>query len=100
LYLLSFPTRRSSDLGDRFISGAQVAQLFWVSIITNRASQPGIFLCAVDSLQSTGAGTSDTAYITGQITDVCYENRFACSGNWWLKIDRKSTRLNSSHVKI
>src|SRR5690606_42144146 len=70
--LHSFPTRRSSDLGQRLALYATAAHR---------------------TLQEAGLGTifGDPALAAEGI------NR----GNGWIRLeDRKSTRLNSSHVKI
>src|SRR5690606_42089519 len=73
-HLHSFPTRRSSDLGLR-----RRYQSHWRSVDLGSTHAPG-------ALQNRADGAH---------RDRACEEAFAVAGG-----DRKSTRLNSSHVKI
>src|SRR5690606_41213545 len=92
-----FPTRRSSDLGSKLIRLAPGREgdiwipLFWGGL--TRSTDSGASFSAISGVSYAGAvgfgkaaPDSDypTVFIWGTVNDV----------------DRKSTRLNSSHVKI
>src|SRR5690606_42003987 len=89
--LHSFPTRRSSDLGAMIYLGDNWPQNYRNSILMGNIHGKRLNR---DILQRTGSG-----YIARHAPD------FMLSNDQWFRaldcqVDRKSTRLNSSHVKI
>src|SRR5690606_41840177 len=78
--LLSFPTRRSSDLFTRDLRGGRGGG------IVDRRRRPAA---------GGAAGAHRRALWTGE--DVVSDALLDIAG---IRVDRKSTRLNSSHVKI
>src|SRR5690606_41347503 len=88
-YLLSFPTRRSSDLGG---SERQIYCLpYGVCMEDTSISGTGGFVPAGQGIQelALGAYNADNTDVKVLIGTTTIADR-----------DRKSTRLNSSHVKI
>src|SRR5690606_40803178 len=83
--LLSFPTRRSSDLDEKALSFLLLA---WTIRSYNLQSR------AAGALTDTVTPPS-AAFYRGR-THRCFPGMIFLR----LKLDRKSTRLNSSHVKI
>src|SRR5690606_42066740 len=89
LYLLPFPTRRSSDLEKP------------VRLVTNNINQTikSVEYCASSLEQlndnySYGSTVVDNALLHEVLDNLVKQHECA------LETDRKSTRLNSSHVKI
>src|SRR5690606_41486358 len=84
---LSFPTRRSSDLAD------QLQQLVVVGAAAQRAAQvhPGL---------RKQAGVEDAVGGQPRARAAAAEGLRDRGDESHLALDRKSTRLNSSHVKI
>src|SRR5690606_42129174 len=73
-YLYSFPTRRSSDL-------------FWILPVA---------VCGISSTKATSSGIHHLAILPSmKASSSSFEGSLP-----GLRTDRKSTRLNSSHVKI
>src|SRR5207302_9327838 len=91
--LPSFPTRRSSDLFALMggVIGAKLGMLFFLG--------PGEFWRLLPTLPAHGAAWAG-AFTGGLFTASLFERLYGmerCIGDL---ADRKSTRLNSSHVKI
>src|SRR5690606_40729772 len=93
--LHSFPTRRSSDLGEG-------------NLITSGLKKIAVYRDYDNSLKAFSAVCPHLGCIVQWNADEksfdcpCHGSRFACDGtviNGPSKTDRKSTRLNSSHVK-
>src|SRR5207302_4637149 len=85
LYLHSFPTRRSSDLLKSSMAQPLVKNTGWE---TRVAFLPAaLSCCSMRAALPTGAGVTMTS-----MGGLC--------ANSAIRTDRKSTRLNSSHVKI
>src|SRR5690606_40589624 len=89
-YLRTFPTRRSSDLliADAAITSAKIQDL---TVASADIADAAIVEAKIGSAAVTTAKIANLAVGTAQIADAAVTNA---------KIDRKSTRLNSSHVKI
>src|SRR5690606_40555993 len=84
LYLHSFPTRRSSDLGEQPVDrGNRPARVLEMRTHGRCTRRPG-----------GGGGVGGACAVSGGIR---VESCRICVGSGG---DRKSTRLNSSHVKI
>src|SRR5690606_40696409 len=81
-----FPTRRSSDLGNFFLCRTTKR--------TNKRSR----LRALRSRQAATTPVSSVATICPASKERTRSRRWYCAGHYGQ--DRKSTRLNSSHVKI
>src|SRR5690606_42102983 len=86
-----FPTRRSSDLLD--------------SALTLRRAGPYQLQAAIAARHATAADAADTdwaeiARLYGELTRVLPSPVVELNRAVAVAIDRKSTRLNSSHVKI
>src|SRR5690606_40642314 len=94
-YLHSLPTRRSSDLAfaDKLGGEAQIVELATVlpSLATG-GFRPSLGTAAQDALEA--VETADVLVVGSPAYRATY------SGLFKLFLDRKSTRLNSSHVKI
>src|SRR5207302_4853234 len=91
-YLHSFPTRRSSDL--KAVHTPEIRADYHDAIPLNRYGLEGEVAEAVFFLCS-----DRSSYVTGQILAV--DGGFDAAGIGLPTLrDRKSTRLNSSHVKI
>src|SRR5690606_41828841 len=91
----SFPTRRSSDL-----SGAR---LVIQSKETGQASGFRITASDADGNDTDGTGLSALAYDPQNGTTGTQQTQAAANAKATIngvEVDRKSTRLNSSHVKI
>src|SRR5690606_42045062 len=93
-HLPSVPTRRSSDLTPRAAEDAhRVRESAHGVVILDGVAVPGIAALAIaadgDASVTIGAGATPTYGITRKLTLGAGE-----------RTDRKSTRLNSSHVKI
>src|SRR5690606_41988328 len=89
--LHSFPTRRSSDLNVKEqLNNKEVHPLTWIPSTWFAMGLPFVALSTAATLMYKNLGVSDSkiAFWTSLIMMP-----------WTLK-DRKSTRLNSSHVKI
>src|SRR5690606_40933378 len=88
--LHSFPTRRSSDLGsepaDRFLEQIDALVGFGGRHLQGRPEEDQV---PVDAVGLTGVGPKDDSVILSVLDQLGREF-----------LDRKSTRLNSSHVKI
>src|SRR5690606_39765191 len=84
-HLHSFPTRRSSDL--RFVTALEA---IWARL---RVLLPG------DLTSRTSTGERLQAKYTNGLEGSSLTARAACLMGG-VRLDRKSTRLNSSHVKI
>src|SRR5690606_41667619 len=89
LFLHSFPTRRSSDLLLGFIAivGVIIMQLFLLNqaySFEKKESEAKIFYALHDVVEKIHRDNKTILPATNHIK----------------KVDRKSTRLNSSHVKI
>src|SRR5690606_40520430 len=84
--LFSFPTRRSSDLGA--INAAKAFARGWTATISVNNNATGPIQTALNMLRDL-----DGRVATSTIRTVIETVRTS-------KADRKSTRLNSSHVKI
>src|SRR5690606_41913761 len=87
--LPSFPTRRSSDLYYRLageIGGAAGAQLV----------PRGGMASVVDALRQAAESAGATVLTGAPVSRILVEHGRATG----VALDRKSTRLNSSHVKI
>src|SRR5205814_8460915 len=91
-YLHSFPTRRSSDLGG-LISSCD-GMLF--QILRPAAEQSAVIL---EIFESSGQRELGREMIP-QISDATDHMRWRCIGREPVDEDRKSTRLNSSHLGI
>src|SRR5690606_39918507 len=92
----SFPTRRSSDLAAQVLKSARRREILRLAL--------GWMLGFIDSVQL-GVALSDvtTTLLTGLLASLRREDdaiEFAIIGMGRYGGDRKSTRLNSSHVKI
>src|SRR5699024_12446798 len=93
LFLPSFPTRRSSDL-------------FWFCALLSIFSFSA-FLFGVPKVKSNQTSSFDVLgvlfmvlCVAGLLTIPTFINNFGLSSWMWIPSDRKSTRLNSSHVSI
>src|SRR5204862_8229389 len=88
--LHSFPTRRSSDLTKVVFSDGvtQYLRVRWADVAARRVARPGRFL-----VRGRVSGISVPARLLVTVT------RHVATGQN-LALDRKSTRLNSSHVEI
>src|SRR5207253_10307347 len=97
LYLHSFPTRRSSDLEIAQLQ-AQISQLqsqlSGSLCLSGKTITIGELLDLTDGLSTQGVRAQEGSVIA--INDI---NSFLATSGCNLK-DRKSTRLNSSHVAI
>src|SRR5690606_41002094 len=94
--LHSFPTRRSSDLELRTPLNAIIG---WVHILKRRGALAG----AEKGLEAIERNVKTQARIISDILDVSRINsgKLRLAREWVDPAeDRKSTRLNSSHVKI
>src|SRR5690606_40078904 len=94
LRLLSFPTRRSSDLPN-------AAQRFLCP--SHSAPGDGMLVAGLHpSCDSTRRHSSrDVAHITLAVITLSVQSQVGSpTGRYGTPQDRKSTRLNSSHVKI
>src|SRR5690606_42027753 len=93
--LLSFPTRRSSDLSNYY-------QIKWSgsgsSIVFLEQSSLGSFLHFYHP--KSGLKTIDNLILQKQFPEYKISDKDVYVSDDGKKIDRKSTRLNSSHVKI
>src|SRR5207302_9062546 len=90
-HLLSFPTRRSSDLAIQ--SPYCVAISAWQGASRNTSAYPfAVILFAHTSTARIGVPVLWTTSISARNTELWNSPKMA--------EDRKSTRLNSSHVKI
>src|SRR5699024_12841968 len=89
--LHSFPTRRSSDLGGKWIK-KKVCQIFKGYIEECQKDM----IAALKKTRFHAPGTFENMHklVHGYLGDG---NKM---GEGWLLTDRKSTRLNSSHVSI
>src|SRR5688572_32660041 len=85
--LHSFPTRRSSDLAATGLRGP------CVTVATACSSSAKVFAQAARLI---AAGLCDAALVGG-IDTLCGSEIFGFNS---LQLDRKSTRLNSSHSQI
>src|SRR5690606_41659677 len=88
-YLASFPTRRSSDLigVGRAVDVQDVARVH-----PHRAPHPPLGQAhAVRTVQQSGQGGLLLVEVAGALLQLVED---------FVRIDRKSTRLDSSHVKI
>src|SRR5690606_41194244 len=92
LYIHSFPTRRSSDLLNKQTSKMIITWLLWLAFII----YPTIVIIF-------------NYFIRNKLHDKQIRRKFKLQNEYILKLvyllaplllDRKSTRLNSSHVKI
>src|SRR5690606_42017653 len=80
----AFPTRRSSDLV--VDEAPQADQRHLVAAVDGGAREPDGGVVVL---------------LGGHVVDHEAElDRFHWAGSFWKRLDRKSTRLNSSHVKI
>src|SRR5690606_40595543 len=90
--LLSFPTRRSSDLVAAYpiTPATEIVQLFSAYVADGLVDTEFVTVESEHSAMSAcvGASTAGARVMTGT------------SSQGLILIDRKSTRLNSSHVKI
>src|SRR5439155_3843138 len=96
-HLHSFPTRRSSDL---LRKGGDLAMLQYTSGSTGNPK--GVMLTHANLLaniravgRAVEAGPGDVA-----VTWLPLYHEMGLIGAWLTPLDRKSTRLNSSHVAI
>src|SRR5205814_9172842 len=92
-HLHSFPTRRSSDLGPRQDPGSPysgVISLFATALPAGK--QPIIY--------GDGEQTRDFTYIANVVDGVLKACEAPKVAGEVINIDRKSTRLNSSHLGI
>src|SRR5690606_39783797 len=89
--LPSFPTRRSSDLFGFLLIG-------WMQHRTEQTLRPLVFLLLIIALQTTfdlsTPNVSFACHALGLASGVLFGVVWT-----WRSRDRKSTRLNSSHVK-
>src|SRR5699024_12673579 len=92
----SFPTRRSSDLKEYPLSNDKEQDPFKKRFRISPAARKRAKELGVDTLQVTGTGPK------GRITrrDIEKAAKEAGTTKKRLQTDRKSTRLNSSHVSI
>src|SRR5690606_42150257 len=95
-HLHSFPTRRSSDLSEVVTLERQGA----VAVITvNNPPVNALGVAVRDGLQKSFSAAEADAEVKA-IVLVCEGNTFIAGADIKEFGDRKSTRLNSSHVKI
>src|SRR5690606_40005239 len=89
LYLLSFPTRRSSDL------------FSWNSPLY-KINSNGTTTSVLNTSQTISEIKSINGYLTVTTPSVVYvlNEQLGVVAQIGQQLDRKSTRLNSSHVKI
>src|SRR5207253_8089419 len=93
-YLHSFPTRRSSDLGNVLLTGQMGSPLnFGEGALSGVNGAVNIYVAGFASDGS--PKWSKSMAVGGGNVRAAAAN---ASGHWFL--DRKSTRLNSSHVAI
>src|SRR5207253_10607104 len=96
-HLHSFPTRRSSDLGPGTLAGRYL-RTFWQPVARSQDLRRG------DALPIHIMNERLTLY-RGE-SGATYAVAFRCAhrgtqlSTGWVEEDRKSTRLNSSHVAI
>src|SRR5204862_5122123 len=96
LDLLSFPTRRSSDL-DRFIEAKAISsRRRFLDVITHPSDDILGSVCVPDDTSERFPGLIQIRRIHFQETHP----RTSVVAGGRDRIDRKSTRLNSSHVEI
>src|SRR5690606_41047552 len=92
--LHSFPTRRSSDLGEKHGSDETHIRFPLISWRNGRSVHP-------DGGGRRCPGGSCAPMLLAADLRALYVRSFLDGrARGWEKIDRKSTRLNSSHVKI
>src|SRR5690606_40897703 len=92
--LISFPTRRSSDLTDDNIKfGSAYLSILDSTYLAGIKHPTSRLYCAI-AAYNTGAGN------VASVFHPKGEKRIAEAVNIINELDRKSTRLNSSHVKI
>src|SRR5690606_40386957 len=94
--LPSFPTRRSSDLvlGMHFFSPANVMRL--LEIVRGEKTAPDVLATALAVARQAGK----VAVVVGVCHGFVGNRMLAARSAEGEDLDRKSTRLNSSHVKI
>src|SRR5690606_41831442 len=93
--LHSFPTRRSSDLG-RAPAEGELKETGKMPIDAEEARR--MFVAGLQDLQATAAQTREL--LERQISRLGDFPKVEARLREHLEADRKSTRLNSSHVKI
>src|SRR5699024_11417598 len=86
--LLSFPTRRSSDLTAIFVAGAAGLRIFWAWVAPGQRRRLTALTEEARSLITVALGLVVVLLISGIVEGFV------------TPADRKSTRLNSSHVSI
>src|SRR5699024_12447816 len=92
--LHSFPTRRSSDLMIQL--NVTAPTLLTHQLLQNLQKQEAAYILNISSL----AAFSPIGYKTVYPASKVFIHSFSRGLNQELKEDRKSTRLNSSHVSI
>src|SRR5207249_11768589 len=95
--LPSFPTRRSSDLQDQFLPGETLPAAVRIS---NRSGQT-LRLGAEEDWLTFSVEARESA-VVAKIGEVPVRGEFVVESSQRATkhVDRKSTRLNSSHVSI
>src|SRR5690606_41519121 len=89
LHLHSFPTRRSSDLSNAQKKETQTSQKFKVA----KTDKEWITILSSEEYAVLRNAATEPPH-SSELDKVKVPGTFVCAG------DRKSTRLNSSHVKI
>src|SRR5439155_25715242 len=94
-HLHSFPTRRSSDLGDRFPEARRTLDL-----AAAESTRTGAFRPLLRTLFFAGLARANLGDFGGALRALERKRRLLEEKAALALEDRKSTRLNSSHVAI